>query len=160
MQKFANFQVYPQNVFKLRMIPTLKMTLNPIFVLIIITHAQVFETIKKHGGQGYLAAPYHNMGSMFTCHSRHGSLLLRPHHLRAGRPALLVLPRPRGHAVRCQCDGWVQRHIYISAYLLRNMSHFGQAGRASVGEERSSSTHHIRIISILCLWRIYGFAMM
>ena len=26
------------------MIPTLKMTLNPIFVLIIITHAQVFET--------------------------------------------------------------------------------------------------------------------
>ena len=40
------------------MIPTLKMTLNPIFVLIIITHAQVFKTIKKHGGQGYLAAPY------------------------------------------------------------------------------------------------------
>ena len=40
------------------MIPTLKMTLNPIFVLIIITHAQVFECIKKHGGQGYLAAPY------------------------------------------------------------------------------------------------------
>ena len=36
---------------------TLKMTLNPIFVLIIITHTQVFETIKKHGGQGYLAAP-------------------------------------------------------------------------------------------------------
>ena len=40
------------------MIPTLKLTLNPIFVLIIITHAQVFEPIKKHGGQGYLAAPY------------------------------------------------------------------------------------------------------
>ena len=44
------------------MIPTLKLTLNPIFVLIIITHAQVFETIKKHGGQGYLAAPYHRGG--------------------------------------------------------------------------------------------------
>ena len=58
VQKFANFQVYPQNGFKPRMIPTLKLTLNPIFVLIIITHAQVFETIKKHGGQGYLAAPY------------------------------------------------------------------------------------------------------
>ena len=58
VQDLANFQVYPQNVFKPRMIPTLKMTLNPIFVLIIITHAQVFETIKKHGGQGYLAAPY------------------------------------------------------------------------------------------------------
>ena len=58
VQKFANFQVYPQNVFKPLMIPTLKMTLNPIFVLIIITHAQVFECIKKHGGQGYLAAPY------------------------------------------------------------------------------------------------------
>ena len=40
------------------MIPTLKMALNPIFVLIIITHAQVFECIKKHGGLGYLAAPY------------------------------------------------------------------------------------------------------
>ena len=40
------------------MIPTLKFTLNSIFVLIIITHTQVFETIKKHGGQGYLAAPY------------------------------------------------------------------------------------------------------
>ena len=40
------------------MIPTLNLTLKPIFVLIIITHAQVFETIKKHGGQGYLAAPY------------------------------------------------------------------------------------------------------
>ena len=59
VQKFANFQVYPQNVFKPRMIPTLKLTLNPIFVLIIITHAQVFETIKKYGGQGYLAAPYY-----------------------------------------------------------------------------------------------------
>ena len=43
------------------MIPTLKLTLNPIFVLIIITHAQVFETIKKHGGQGYLAAPYYRL---------------------------------------------------------------------------------------------------
>ena len=66
VQKFANFQVYPQNVFKPRMIPTLKMTLNPIFVLIIITHAQVFETIKKHGGQGYLAAPYCIHNSNFT----------------------------------------------------------------------------------------------
>ena len=35
------------------MIPTLKMTLNPIIVLISITHVQVFETIKKYGGQGY-----------------------------------------------------------------------------------------------------------
>ena len=52
VQKFANFQVYPQNVFKPRMIPTLKMTLNPIFVLIIITHAQVFETIKNMGAKG------------------------------------------------------------------------------------------------------------
>ena len=67
VQKFANFQVYPQNGFKPRMIPTLKMTLNPIFVLIIITHAQVFETIKKHGGQGYLAAPYWIWGPGEDC---------------------------------------------------------------------------------------------
>ena len=53
VQEFDNFQVYPQNVFKPRMIPTLKMTLNPIFVLIIITHAQGFETVKIYGGQGY-----------------------------------------------------------------------------------------------------------
>ena len=52
MQKFANFQVYPQNVFKPRMIPTLKMTLNPILVLIIITHARGFEAIKIFGGEG------------------------------------------------------------------------------------------------------------
>ena len=57
VQKFANFQVYPQNVFKPRMIPTLKMTLNPIFVLIIITHARGFESIKIFGGEGDLAAP-------------------------------------------------------------------------------------------------------
>ena len=62
-----------------------------------------------------------------------------------------------------QCDANVTggySDISICTYLLRNMSFFGQAGRASVGEERSSSTHHIRIISIPCLWRIYGFAMM
>ncbi len=34
------------------------MTLNIIFVLIILTHAQGFESIKKYGGQGPLAAPY------------------------------------------------------------------------------------------------------
>ena len=53
MQKFANFRVYPPNVFNPGRIPTLKMTLNPIFVLIIITHAQGFETVKIYGGQGY-----------------------------------------------------------------------------------------------------------
>ena len=52
VQKFANFQVYPQNGFKPYMIPTLKLTLNPIFVLIIITHAQVFECIKNMGVKG------------------------------------------------------------------------------------------------------------
>ena len=58
LQKFANFQVYPQNVFKPQMIPTLKMTLNPIFVLIIITHAQVFECIndKKTWGSRVLSS--------------------------------------------------------------------------------------------------------
>ena len=34
-----------------------KMTLNIIFVLIIITHAQGFESIKKYGGREPLAAP-------------------------------------------------------------------------------------------------------
>ena len=66
VQKFANFQVYPQNVFKPRMIPTLKMTLNPILVLIIITHARGFETIKKYWGQGYLAAPYSSSHSQYV----------------------------------------------------------------------------------------------
>ena len=47
VQNFANFQVYPQNVFKPQMIPTLKITLNPILVLIIITHTRGFETIKN-----------------------------------------------------------------------------------------------------------------
>ena len=59
VQNFANFQVYPQNVFKPRMIPTLKMTLNPILVLIIITHAWGFEYITIFGGEGDLAAPYY-----------------------------------------------------------------------------------------------------
>ena len=34
------------------------MTPNNIFVLVIVTHAQGFEYIKKYGGQGPLAAPY------------------------------------------------------------------------------------------------------
>ena len=33
-------------------------------MLKIITHAQVFETIKKYGGQGYLAAPYSDNDSI------------------------------------------------------------------------------------------------
>ena len=37
------------------------MTLNIIFVLIILTHAQGFESIKKYGGQGPLAAPYQSL---------------------------------------------------------------------------------------------------
>ena len=39
-------------------IGTIRMTLNIIFVLIIITHARGFESIKIFGGEGDLAAPY------------------------------------------------------------------------------------------------------
>ena len=70
VQNFANFQVYPQNVFKPRMIPTLKMTLNPILVLIIITHARGFETIKKYGGKGTKQRPnLHSPTSFMGSHS-------------------------------------------------------------------------------------------
>ena len=54
----ANFQVYPTNLANPGRIGTIRMTLNIIFVLIILTHAQGFESIKKYGGQGPLAAPY------------------------------------------------------------------------------------------------------
>ena len=57
--KFCQFSSLPSKCFQAANDPTktLKMTLNPILVLIIITHARGFETIKKYGGQGYLAAP-------------------------------------------------------------------------------------------------------
>ena len=54
----ANFQVYPTNLANPGRIGTIRMTLNIIFVLIIITHAQGFESIKIFGGEGDLAAPY------------------------------------------------------------------------------------------------------
>ena len=58
LQKMANFQVYPTNLANPGRIGTIKMTLNIIFVLIIITHARGFESIKIFGGEGDLAAPY------------------------------------------------------------------------------------------------------
>ena len=58
LQKIANFQVYPTNLANPGRIGTKRMTLNIIFVLIILTYAQGFESIKKYGGQGPLAAPY------------------------------------------------------------------------------------------------------
>ena len=53
----ATFQVYPTNLANPGRIGTIKMTLNIIFVLIIITHARGFESIKIFGGEGDLAAP-------------------------------------------------------------------------------------------------------
>ena len=41
------------------------MTLNIIFVLIIMTHARGFESIKIFGGEGDLAAPYHYTQAIF-----------------------------------------------------------------------------------------------
>ena len=55
----ANFQVYPTNLANPGRIGTIRMTLNIIFVLIIITHARGFESIKIFGGEGDLAAPYY-----------------------------------------------------------------------------------------------------
>ena len=57
MQKIANFQVYPTNLANPGRIGTIRMTLNIIFVLIIITDARGFEYIKIFGGEGDLAAP-------------------------------------------------------------------------------------------------------
>ena len=53
----VNFQVYPTNLANPGRIGTIRMTLNIIFVLIIITHARGFESIKIFGGEGDLAAP-------------------------------------------------------------------------------------------------------
>ena len=49
---------YPQNSVQPQCRTRSKPNLNIIFVLIILTDAQVFESVKKYGGQGYLAAPY------------------------------------------------------------------------------------------------------
>ena len=59
LQQFAYIQFYPTNVAQPRMMQTIKMTLNSIIVLIIITHARGFEPMKKYGGEGDLAAPYY-----------------------------------------------------------------------------------------------------
>ena len=73
LQKMANFQVYPTNLANPGRIGTIRMTLNIIFVLIIITDARGFEYIKIFGGEGDLAAPYcgslsrNKMTQMFTC---------------------------------------------------------------------------------------------
>ena len=53
----ANFQVYPTNLANPGRMGTIKMTLNIMLVLRIITHAQGFEYIKIFGGEGDLAAP-------------------------------------------------------------------------------------------------------
>ena len=55
---FVSMPFYPKNVVQPQCRGRSKMTLNIIFVLIIVTHAQGFESIKKYGGQGPLAAPY------------------------------------------------------------------------------------------------------
>ena len=52
------YPFYPTNLAKPRMMGLLKMSLNIILVLRIITHAQGFEPIKIFGGEGGLAAPY------------------------------------------------------------------------------------------------------
>ena len=57
LQKMANFQVYPTNLANPGRMGTIKMTLNIMLVLRIITHAQGLEYIKIFGGEGDLAAP-------------------------------------------------------------------------------------------------------
>ena len=54
---FVSIPFYPQNSVQPQCRTRSKPNLNIIFVLIIVTDAQVFKTIKKYGGQGYLAAP-------------------------------------------------------------------------------------------------------
>ena len=55
---FVHFIFYPTNVVQPQCRGRSKMTLNIIFVLTIVTHAQGFGYKKKYGGQGHLAAPY------------------------------------------------------------------------------------------------------
>ena len=74
----ANFQVYPTNLANPGRIGTIRMTLNIIFVLIIITHARGFESIKIFGGEGDLAAPYcalppHNINIVSTLFQQYNS---------------------------------------------------------------------------------------
>ena len=67
----ANFQVYPTNLANPGRIGTMRMTLNIIFVLIIITDARGFEYIKIFGGKGDLAAPYCTAGTgQAHCHKQ------------------------------------------------------------------------------------------
>ena len=56
MQKMANFQVYPTNLANPGRIGTIRMTLNIIFVLIIVTHAQGFVYVKKIWGSSTLSS--------------------------------------------------------------------------------------------------------
>ena len=58
MHYFVSMPFYPQNSVQPQCRTRSKPNLNIIFVLIIVTDAQVFESVKKYGGQGYLAAPY------------------------------------------------------------------------------------------------------
>ena len=67
IQKVANFQVYLTNLANPGRIWTIRMTLKIIFVLIIITHARGFESIKIFGGEGDLAAPYCNTKAEADC---------------------------------------------------------------------------------------------
>ena len=56
---FVSMPFYPQNSVQPQCRTHSKPNLNIIFVLKIVTDAQVFETIRKYWGQGYLAAPYY-----------------------------------------------------------------------------------------------------
>ena len=47
---FSSFSIYPKNVVQPQCRGRSKMTLNLIFVLIIVTQTQCFESIKKYGG--------------------------------------------------------------------------------------------------------------
>ena len=58
VQYFVCMPYYPKNNVQPWCRTRSKPNLNIIFVLIIVTDAQVFESVKKYGGQGYLAAPY------------------------------------------------------------------------------------------------------
>ena len=53
VQHFVIMPFYPKNIVNPQCRTCSKPNLNIIFVLIIITHAQGFENVKKYGGQGY-----------------------------------------------------------------------------------------------------------
>ena len=61
--KICQFSSLPSKCYQAANDPNTKNDSKPHISAYIITHARGFETIKKYGGQGYLAAPYYPLST-------------------------------------------------------------------------------------------------